>query len=62
MLGAGGFCLAAIRTAVLLLRPRPRNRETEPTPETLSSNARMKSAASPVTFAACDPSVQRSTI
>ncbi|WP_336216589.1 MFS transporter [Nonomuraea sp. LPB2021202275-12-8] len=37
MLGAGGFYLAAILTAVLLLRPRPTNRDTEPTPETLGS-------------------------
>ncbi|MER5651238.1 MFS transporter [Streptosporangium sp. NPDC002524] len=37
MLGAGGFYLAAIVTAVLFLRPRPGNRETGPTPETLGS-------------------------
>ncbi|NJP96665.1 MFS transporter [Nonomuraea sp. FMUSA5-5] len=41
MLGAGGFYLAAILTAVLLLRPRPANRDTEPTtgstPQTLGS-------------------------
>ncbi|MEO3795538.1 MFS transporter [Nonomuraea sp. B10E15] len=35
MLGAGAFYLAAILTAGLLLRPRPTNRDTEPTPETL---------------------------
>ncbi|MEU6719728.1 MFS transporter [Nonomuraea sp. NPDC046802] len=37
MLGAGGFYLAAILTAVLRLRPRPTNRDTEPTPENLGS-------------------------
>ncbi|SDH58257.1 hypothetical protein SAMN05421505_11889 [Sinosporangium album] len=37
MLGAGGFYLAAILTAVLLLRPRPANRDSKPTPETLGS-------------------------
>lgn len=35
MLGAGGFYLAAILTAVFLLRPRPANRDPEPTPESL---------------------------
>ncbi|MGV9772405.1 hypothetical protein [Streptosporangium sp. NPDC003464] len=29
MLGAGAFCLAAILTAVLLLRPRPVSRSAE---------------------------------
>ncbi|TKK91398.1 MFS transporter [Herbidospora galbida] len=37
MLGAGGFYLAAILTAVLLLRPQPASRDAEPTPETLGS-------------------------
>ncbi|MGW4801240.1 MFS transporter [Nonomuraea sp. NPDC004297] len=37
LLGAGGFYLAAILTAVLLLRRRPTNRDTEPTPGTLGS-------------------------
>ncbi|WP_101791117.1 MFS transporter [Nonomuraea indica] len=37
MLGAGGFYLAAILTAALLLRARPTNRDTEPTPENLGS-------------------------
>ncbi|MCF6468489.1 MFS transporter [Nonomuraea sp. MG754425] len=37
LLGAGGFYVAAILTAVLLLRPRPTNRDTEPTPGTLGS-------------------------
>jgi EmrB/QacA subfamily drug resistance transporter len=37
MLGAGAFYLAAILAAVLLLRPRPTNPTTEPTPETLET-------------------------
>ncbi|SCL72646.1 drug resistance transporter, EmrB/QacA subfamily [Micromonospora citrea] len=37
MLGGGGFYLAAILAAVLLLRPRPTNRHTERKPEALGS-------------------------